>query len=65
LKGKKNGKGKYYYNNGTIYEGGFLKGKKYGYGIITFPNQTKIEADWKQTHIEGTGKVYYNNGCYF
>ncbi len=42
MKGKKNGWGKYYYNNGTIYEGNFLNGRKHGFGTITFSNGTKI-----------------------
>lgn len=42
MKGKKNGVGKYFYNNGTIYEGNFVNGRKQGLGVITFSNGTKI-----------------------
>ena len=51
LRGKKNGQGKYIYHNNIIYVGNFVDGKKNGFGVITFPNGTKIEAYWNQTHI--------------
>jgi hypothetical protein len=42
-----------------------VNGRKNGMGIITFANNTKIEAFWQQTHIEGLGKINYGNGDYF
>lgn len=42
MKGKRNGSGTYFYNNGTIYRGGFVNGLKHGKGIIDFTDGTKV-----------------------
>lgn len=43
----------------------FLNGKKSGFGVMIFPDGTKIEGNWAATHIEGQGKTFYSNGDYF
>ena len=59
LKGKKNGKGKEYYNNNALYfEGEYLNGKRWngkGYNI-------NGNIDFEIKDGKGKGKVYYNDG---
>lgn len=33
-KGKRHGKGEYFYNNGSIYKGEFLEDEKHGFGKL-------------------------------
>jgi hypothetical protein len=56
------GKGKYVYINGDVYEGDYKNGKKEGKGKYVFVNGNVYEGDWKNGVMEGKGKMVYING---
>jgi len=62
INSKKEGKGIFYYNNGSRYEGDWKNDIKEGKGIFYYNNGDRYEGDWKNGIIEGKGIVYYNNG---
>ena len=45
--GKRDGYGKFFYSNGTIYEGYWKNDKKEGFGILFFQDRTKISGAFK------------------
>ena len=49
------GKGKYYYNNDKEFEGDFVEGAPYGFGIMKCP-QYYYEGYFKSGLFEGQGK---------
>ena len=52
-----NGQGVYFYNDGTYFVGGFLKGKKDGLGTMFFANGDSVEGVWTDNSIQkGTFK---------
>ena len=57
---KKNGKGKYYYKNGEIFDGEWKNGIIEGKGIYYYNNGRKYEGQWKNGKREGRGILYYN-----
>ena len=43
-----NGKGKFIWDDGRIYEGDYVNDKKQGYGIFIWPlGEKKYEGTWK------------------
>ena len=40
------GRGKFFFENGNVYEGEFLNNQFHGQGTITFPGSGKYEATW-------------------
>ena len=57
------GKGKLTWKNGTFYEGGFVNGKREGYGIRTFKEPLeRYEGFWKEDAFEGQGLLLRTNG---
>ena len=40
------GEGKFFFENGNVYEGQFLNNQFHGQGTITFPGKGKYEAVW-------------------
>ena len=56
------GRGIYYYNDGSRYEGDFKKGKRDGKGIYYYFTGNTYEGDWKDDKREGKGVYYYSNG---
>ena len=60
-----NGKGEEYFNQGDIYKGSFVNGKKEGYGIFEKRNKFIYEGYFKNDKYEGKGKIYYLNGNVF
>ena len=50
------GKGKYTYEDGTIFNGNFINGEKNGEGYIEFPNGKKYYGNWLNDEL-------YGNGC--
>lgn len=51
MKGRKpNGKGKTVFKNGDVYEGEYVKGKREGYGIYTFPTVKSMTASGFKTN---------------
>ena len=45
--GEMNGKGKYNYSNGTVYEGQFKSNKRHGRGAQRDTNGTLTEGEWE------------------
>ena len=62
---KKEGKGKYYYTNGDIYDGEFKNDLKEGNGTLYYANGDKYTGQFKNDLINGKGTIIYNNGYKF
>ena len=60
--GKKEGKGKLVYNNGTEYLGNFRNNKPDGYGQLTQENGEVYQGEWKEGKINGHGTRFHKNG---
>lgn len=52
--GNIHGKGKYFYRNGSVYEGQFYMNKREGYGTYTWNNKY-YEGEWKDNVMNGKG----------
>ena len=50
------------YNNGNIYDGNFIKGKKNGFGKMFFKSGNIYEGNCENDIQNGKGIVYYKNG---
>ena len=57
-----NGKFKKEYNNGNIYEGNFVNGKKSGFGKMFFKSGNIYEGNWENDIQNGKGIMFYKNG---
>ena len=62
ISGKKEGKGKLIYNNGTEYVGNFKNNKPDGYGQLTQENGEVYQGEWKEGKINGHGTRFHKNG---
>ena len=62
IDGKKEGKGKLIYNNGTEYSGNFKNNKPDGYGQLTQENGEVYQGEWKEGKINGHGTRFHKNG---
>ena len=60
--GLRNGKGKFFEENGRYYEGEWLNGLKHGKGRENYENGTYYEGDWKNGKRDGIGKETYLDG---
>ena len=65
------GKGKYIYADGEVYEGNYKNGLKHGFGKIFYTNATQYQGTFKNGYADGEGKyiegnnirvVYYKDG---
>ena len=67
LNGKRNGKGKEYYNNGKlIFEGEYLNGKRNGKGKeYNYNGNLIFESEYLNGERNGKGKEYNNNELIF
>lgn len=60
MKGRKpNGKGKTVFKNGDVYEGEYVKGKREGYGIYTFPDGESMTASGFKTNSTAEVSIIY------
>jgi hypothetical protein len=50
------------FNNGDIYQGGFLNNKKHGYGEYIYSNGDIYQGNWQNDVKEGYGVYKWNNG---
>ena len=57
-----NGKGKYFFNNGEIYEGSIKEDKFEGNGKYIYENGEYYIGEWKEDLRNGKGILYYKNG---
>ena len=64
---KRDGSGKYIYENGECYIGEWLRDQRHGKGKLYFKNGTiKYEGDFVNDKMEGNGKLIYEFGnCYY
>ena len=64
VKGKREGKGIFYDNDGNRYEGDWKNDKMEGKGILYGNNGYRYEGDWKNNTMEGKGISYFNSYRY-
>ena len=64
-RGKKHGKGTYFFPNGDKYFGRWKHGKKHGNGIYFFSNGDKYEGNWKHGKQHGEGIYFFSKGDSF
>ena len=53
------------YNDGSIYKGYFVQGKKQGFGMLSLKkekNNSVFEGEFKEDKICGKGKFIWENG---
>ena len=55
----KHGKGKYTWNDGSMYNGYWYENKINGTGIYTWPDGRRYEGEWKEHQRHGQGTYYY------
>lgn len=56
------GEGKFYFDNGDVYIGGFLGGKFHGKGkLISKNGEIRYEGDYEVGFLHGIGTYYYEN----
>ena len=66
IDGKCGGKGKFIFESGDYFLGGFKNGLREGKGIQYYKNKKyQYEGMWKEDKRNGSGKYYYENGDYF
>lgn len=58
----KDGKGKYIYSNGYIYEGNFANEVRSGLGVLTNPSGDKYEGMWAEDQFNGQGTYKWADG---
>lgn len=58
----RNGSGKYLYNNGASYEGGFKNNLPHGYGTVLYVNGDKYTGEMTNATFNGLGTLYKTNG---
>ncbi|KAL6053417.1 RhoGEF domain containing protein [Balamuthia mandrillaris] len=60
------GKGRMEYADGSVYEGGWKRGKRHGMGRLTVADATRrvkqYEGEWYKGKKQGQGVIYFNNG---
>ncbi len=57
----KHGKGKYFYENGDVYEGDFKEGNKNGLGRFMWKNGKVFDGNWENGMMRD-GSLVGNNG---
>ena len=60
--GKRNGKGKYTWNNGDVYEGDFVQDKRTGKGKLSWSNGDVYVGDFVEGKRSGKGKYTWKDG---
>jgi len=61
VKGKKNGKGKSTFDNGSYYKGEFKNDLRQGQGEYWFPSGQRYVGNWTENKKEGSGCYFYND----
>ena len=62
----RNGRGKFYYQDGGYYEGQWKNNKMDGYGKLYYEGgKIAYEGEWSQDEFNGLGKVYNDNPVNF
>ena len=59
LNNMRHGKGRFYYKEGSYYDGQWYNNKMHGQGTLYYPNGSiAYEGEWKQDEFDGKGVVY-------
>lgn len=53
------------WNNGAVYVGDWVNGKRHGFGEHTFPNGERYIGYWKNGKREGFGRRYFISGDWY
>ena len=61
----RNGYGIEHYEEGSIYTGTFLNGKKDGIGVYKWIDKSSYEGEWTNNYINGYGKYIYSDGSVY
>eukprot|EP00736_Rhodelphis_marinus_P003391 Rmarinus@m.8238 len=59
---ERHGKGKATFENGEIYEGDYVHGKREGHGSYTYKDTSTYEGEWFDGKRHGKGKMTYADG---
>ena len=62
IRGKMEGYGVFYYNDGSQYRGDWENGKRSGKGNFISHKGTVYNGDWKDDKMNGKGSIHYLNG---
>jgi hypothetical protein len=62
--GNREGKGKFIWNNGEVYEGDWKDGKKHGQGIWRSPKGDSYEGEWEKGRQHGKGVHKHKSSTY-
>ena len=57
-----NGRGEYFYKDGSRYVGEFKGGDPYGEGICYYASGDRYEGQWRNHAPHGEGKMYFRSG---
>jgi len=60
--GKKHGKGRCTYIDGSYYDGSWQDDKKHGWGELKMREGTTYKGEWEHDHKNGNGKLFLPNG---
>ena len=52
------GQGEMVYSNGVRYKGQWVEGKRYGYGVLVWPNGNIFEGAFLNNELVGEGTYY-------
>ena len=64
-RGKKHGKGTYFFPNGDRFEGDWKRGKMHGQGTYLFSGGDKYVGEWKDGRKDGKGIYFFSEGDRF
>ena len=56
------GSGKYTFESGACYDGGYKDGLRHGSGVMTYPDGSKFDGAWFDGQKSGAGTFKYANG---
>ncbi len=62
---KPHGVGRLQFENGDVYEGGFVEGAMTGRGVLTMADGSRFEGDFLRGTLHGKGHFAYANGDYY
>lgn len=63
MKGKRNGRGTFWWADGSWYEGQFRDGVQSGYGVLHRDGgHVEYEGSWHNGMFDGKGVQYFENG---
>ena len=62
VNGKKDGKGKFIWQNGTIFEGIWKNDKREGKGVIIYNGGDKYDGEWMNDISHGIGQYIWSSG---